>query len=342
MSRRQTVPCLLLWLAMPWTCALAADGPVSVTTRPVSEVLFHPERSAPAEVVPLNDARLSAEVNARVIELPVHVGDRVAAGDLVARLDCSDYESRLVGQQATLRAMQTRLKLARAQLERARNLRKARNISDEEVDRRETELRALQSELAAQKEARSQAELKTGRCTVETPYDAVVSERLASVGDMASPGTPLLRLVQLDGAEVSARLRPVEAEGGAQAAVVAFQWLDRRYPLQLLHRLPLVDPKTRTVELRFAFSDEAAPPGASGRVLWRAAGKFLPADLPLRRAGRLGVFLFNNGHAHFHVLPATLEGQPALSDLPPGAVLILQGRHGLDDGDTVSDGTERP
>ncbi len=342
MSRRQTVRSLVLWLAMPWTCILAADGPVSVTSRPVTQLLFHPERSAPAEVVPLNNARLSAEVNARVIELPAHVGDRVAAGDLVARLDCSDYESRRVGQQATQRAMRTRLKLARAQLERARNLRKARNISDEEVDRRETELRALQSELAAQKETISQAELKAGRCTVEAPYDAVVSERLASVGDMASPGTHLMRLVQLDGAEVSARVRPIEAEGGARAEVVEFQWLGRRYPLKLLHRMPLVDPKTRTVELRFAFTGEAAPPGASGRVLWRTAGKYLPADLPLRRDGRLGVFLFNDGQAHFHILPATLEGQPALSDLPPDAVLILQGRHGLDDGDPVHDGTDRP
>ncbi len=342
MHKRQTILNLLLWLTIPGAWALAADRPVSVTTKPVSEVVFHPERSAPAEVVPLNDARLSAQINARLLELPVHVGDQVAAGDLVARLDCSDYQSRLEGQRATRNAMQIRLKLARTQLNRARNLLKARNISNEEVDRRDTELSALESELLAQKEAETQASLQIGRCTVEAPFDAVVSERLASVGDMASSGTPLMRLVQLERAEVSARLRPVEAESGAQAQVVEFEWLGRRYPLKLLHLLPLVDPKTRTVELRFAFIDEAAPPGASGRLLWRADRDHLPADLSLRRNGSLGVFLYQNGKAIFHALPNALEGQPMQSDLPHDAVLILEGRHGLRDGDAAHDGTKRP
>jgi len=309
--------------------AAAAAEPVPVTIRPVAELLFHPEHSAPAEVVPLNDAHLSAEISAQVLEIPVRVGDRVTSGALLVRLDCRDDRSRLEAAQATARAQEMRLRLARAQLQRARELKRARNISDEEVDRRQTELLALEAERAAQGEAEAQARLKVARCDIRAPFQAVVSERLASVGALAIPGTPLLHLVQINGAEVSARLRPAEAEDGAQAADRVFSWQGRRYPLRLLRILPLVDPRTRTLELRLGFTGPPAPPGASGRLLWRSVAAYLPADLPVRRDGGLGIFLYQEGRARFHPLPEALEGQPARVDLDPQASLILDGRAAL-------------
>ena len=103
---------LLLTLpALGWT-----EEAVQVTALPAGDLLFHPEHSAPAEVVPLNDASLSAEINARVLEIPVRVGARVAAGDLLVRLDCRDYASRVEAQQASQRALSSRLNLARTRL----------------------------------------------------------------------------------------------------------------------------------------------------------------------------------------------------------------------------------
>ena len=75
--------------------------------------------------------------------------------------------------------------------------------------------------------------------------------------------------------------------------------------------------------------------GASGRIHWRSASAYLPADLLVRRDGRLGVFLVNDSHARFHPLPEALEGQPARSGLPDEARIIVQGRHSLRDGMAV-------
>jgi RND family efflux transporter MFP subunit len=329
LSRALAMALLLAAFAAP------AQQAVPVTVRPAAELWFHPERSAPAEVVPLNDARLSAELNARVLEIPVRAGQQVRAGELLVRLDCRDYRSRLEAQQYTRAALASRLKLAQTQLTRARNLRKERNISDEEVDRRDSELAALQSELAAQREAEAQAELNLQRCDISAPFDAAVAERLASVGDLAAPGTPLLRLVQTDASEVSARVRPAEAEAGAAARSIEFDWLGRRYPLELLRASPVVDPQTRTRDIRLGFTGEAAPPGASGRVYWRSARAHLPADLLVRRDGRLGVFLANDGHARFVPLEGALEGQPAAAELAGDASVVVEGRHGLLDGMAV-------
>lgn len=326
-----------------WILALAAMGlqaaqPSPITARPAAELVFHPELSAPAEVTPLNDAQLSAELSARILDIPVRVGDQVAPGDLLARLDCRDYQARLEAQQATSRAQEARLRLARIQLQRARSLEKARNISSDELDRQLAEAQALEAELAAQGKAQAQARLNVERCEIRAPFRAAVTARLASVGALAAPGTPLLRLVQLDGAEVSAQVRPEQARAGREAASLTLRWRERTYPLRLLRELPVLDPRTRTLELRLGFTGEAAPPGASGRLVWRDALPHVPADLLVRRGERLGVFLNQGGQAHFHPLPEALEGQPApAGDLPADARVILEGRQALEDGAAVTE-----
>jgi RND family efflux transporter MFP subunit len=320
-----------LMLITPW--ASAAEIPVTVA--PLSRLIIHPERSAPASVESVNNADLSAEISARVQAIPVRVGDVVDAGEILVELDCRDYASRLAAQQATLIQLQSQQELATSQLGRAQNLKRERNISEEEVDRRNTELAALDAQLRAQTEAIRQAELNVERCTLRAPFRAAVTARLTDVGTLANPGSPLVRLAQLDELEVSSRVRPDEATEGAEADRLEFLYLGRRHLLKVRRILPVVDPVTRTVEIRLEFVGEAAPSGASGRLIWRSARSYLPPDLPVRRGGVLGVFVLSEGKAAFRPLEGALEGQPARVDLPADSLIILEGRQRLQDGSTV-------
>jgi RND family efflux transporter MFP subunit len=325
---------ILILIALPFAVCSAEN--VRVTAQPAAELLFHLERSAPAEVKPLNDTQLGAEINARVLEIAVRVGDPVEIDSVLARLDCRDYQSRAKAQVATRRGLETRLRLARTQWQRARDLQRERNISKETVDSRETDLLALEAELATQRELETQAELMRERCEIKAPFRAVVTERLASVGALAAPGTPLLRLVQLNDSEVSAHIRPDEAVAGAQAETIQFTYLGRNYPLATRRVLPVIDPATRTLEVRFGFTEALAPPGASGRVSWQSAATYLPADLLVKRGAALGVFILADTQAQFHALESALEGQPARCDLSADTLILFVGRHSLQDGDTVS------
>ncbi len=71
---------------------LPAVEPVAVETRTLAQVAVRPEISAPASCVSLNDSRISAEINARVVALPVRVGDVVEKDAKLAELDCVDYQ----------------------------------------------------------------------------------------------------------------------------------------------------------------------------------------------------------------------------------------------------------
>lgn len=324
---------LIILLALLPVPLIGAEIPI--TAAPLAQLVIHPERSAPATVESLNNADLSAEINARVEAIAVRVGDLVTSGDELVRLDCREHRSRLAAQQASLAQLEAQRRLALSQHNRARNLNRDRNISEEEVDRRAAELAVVDAQIGAQREAVRQAELNVERCSVRAPFRAVVTERLTDVGTVTAPGSPLLRLVQLDELEVSARVRPDEADEGATSQSINFVYLGKRYPVTIRRVLPVVDPSTRTLDLRLSFRGETPPSGASGRLVWRASGSYLPAELMVRRGERLGVFVLSEDRARFHPLPQAIEGQPARVEPPLDDPIILEGRQRLQDGDAV-------
>jgi RND family efflux transporter MFP subunit len=324
---------LPLLVLLAWSAAVSAAVPV--TTQPLGELLLVAEHNVPATVLAQNAPELAAELNARVVALPARVGDRVAAGDLLARLDCRLFESQLAAARAALSELQARRRFAAAQLERARDLKQKRSISDEVVEQRQSELASLSAQITVQQQAIVQDELRVERCEIRAPFAAVVSARLADVGGLASPGTPLVHLVQLDQLEVSAELREAEADELSQLTAAWFEYLGERHPLTLRRLVPVVDERTRTREARLEFSGAAAPPGAAGRLVWQRAQRLIPAALLVRRGDRLGLFSVNAGRARFHPLPGAVEGRPAVVDLPPDTAIVVDGRQGLSDGEPV-------
>jgi len=316
----------------------AAAPPAAVLPAPtftqasVAELAIHPERSAPAAVIGKNEARISAEVAATILALPVDVGQRVRRGALIARLDPRDAELALERAEAALAQAAAREAQARAQTERARALREKNFISAEALTLRETELAAAAADLRAATAQRDTARRALAKHTLTAPFDAVVRARSGQVGELAAPGSVLLTLVSDGEAELAAQLQPRDAQSIAVAPAPVFEYAGQRHALKLLRVSPTVNRGARSVEARFAFVAAIPPTGAEGRLVWRDPQAHLPAELLVRREARLGVFVDDGGRARFHPLPEATEGRPAASDLPANARIVVQGRYALRDG----------
>ncbi len=324
-------------LLAAWLLPATGAEPVPVRTAPLAELLTQAVHSAPATLVARNDARLAAEIDARVVAIEVRVGDSVTRGQVLVRLDCRRHESLLAAARAAHERARAQEKFALEQLERARDLRRNKSVSEELVDQRATELAVARAEVAATGETLNQAGIDVAACRVPAPFDGVVTARPASVGDYAQRGTPLLGLLETDGLEVSAALRLDQVGSLERADDVRFEAAESSYPLRLRSVVQQADSQARTREARLVLDGPAPVAGTAGRLVWSGASNLLGADLLVRREGSLGVFLVEDGTARFVPIPGAEEGRPAAVDLPAASRVVVEGRQRLVDGAAVAE-----
>lgn len=316
---------------------LAAE-PTKVTTRPLRDSVIYPEARLAAVAQPLNDTRLSAELAAPIAKIAVRVGDVVDADTLVVRLDATLFELALQEQEARLRSLEARYTLAEFQAQRYTDLAKQNAISEELRRQRNTEATSLKAEVEAQRVAVQQARLMVNKCNVYAPFRAVVAERLASEGELAAPGTALLRLLDAERIELVAKVQSPDATVLTAVRSVTFEASGKQFPATLRVISEAYDSVERSREVRFNFAGAKPLPGAAGVVVWRAATPFVEPDVVVRRGDQLGLFVAEAGVARFVPLPDAQEGRPAAVDLPGDTQLILAGRYTVQHGDALAIG----
>lgn len=330
---------------------LSAQIPVSAS--PLSELIYQPQREAPAQVIALEDSRISAEISAVVTTLTADVGATVTQADVLAELDCSDYDLQAQELSTQQQGTQARLQFAESQLQRARSLQKQRTVSEELVDQRQSERDALRAELARLAAGLARVERSRQRCKLQAPFAGTVLERFVSKGEYVTPGTPIFRLLADTELEVAAQIPSTDLQDLTQAQQLWLRTPVDSYPLRLRVVLPFVDSAAQTQTVRLRFSAATAPAGSAGRLVWQL-GPHLPANLLVQRDKQLGLFLAINGRATFQPLPAAKEGRPAAirlrgtapsahkpaetADVPslaPATLIITDGAQSLRDGDLI-------
>ena len=321
--------------------ALVAASPalmaaeVAVTVQDLGEVLVAREFRAPASVISANRTVVTSQITALIDQISVDVGDEVKKDQLLVRLDQADARLGLAEAEAALAALEAQLLDAQQRLRRAEDLLKRAFVSEDELDVRRTQVAVTEANRDRQLVAIRNARLSLARTGVSAPFDAVVVARQGQVGNLASPGTPLLTLVQTEGREVDAEIDPRYADRLRESAELRFVSDGREWPLELARMTSVIETDTRKVRGRFRFSAEPAPIGSTGEVVWNEPAGLVPVSLIVQREGALGIFTASEGRAQFVALPAAQEGRPAAADLPVDTPIVTSGHVRLQDGDSV-------
>jgi RND family efflux transporter MFP subunit len=309
---------------------------IHVTAVSLKELITYPEFSVPATTLSLNDSHISAETSGRILKIPVLVGDRVEKGKPLANIDCRNNKARLQQAKASLNAAKAQKLLAQRQIKRTQSLRAAKNVSEELHNQRQANLDSTKADQQASQARLQEAELEVERCQIAAPFTGIVMQRLKAEGEWVTPGQPVVQLLDSERLEVSAQVPVSIVASLNNTSNFTLQTNSGDYPLNLRHLLPVIKERGRNREARFQFSKTAALPGSTGRLLWKSSQAHLPADIPVRRKQQLGVFLLSKGKARFHPLPQALEGQPTPINLPLDSRVVIEGRHSLNDLDSVT------
>jgi len=233
----------------------------SVTKRELVETV-----SAPGELDPEVKVDVSAEVSARILELPFREGATVRKGEVVVKLDDRDLQAsmdaqvaqrdgekfRLRSEQERLASPMSQLANARATLERQESLFKTGDVSRADLDNAIARVRDLEAQIASAKEglsviesslAAAEANIARARellkkTTITAPIDGQITElnaeqgELVVVGTMNNAGTKILTIADLGSVRLKAKVAESDVarvKAGQPATVRVNAYRDREF-----------------------------------------------------------------------------------------------------------------
>jgi RND family efflux transporter MFP subunit len=298
-------------------------------SRPLRDVAIYPELSASAQVVSLNESRISAEISARVERIPVEQGQIVERGAVLVNLDCQNYTLAETSAAAALKSSEARAHLAELQLERSKTLHEQKFISASALDTQLAQTEIARAEVELSRSNYDTAQNTRSKCTLYAPYRAVIMERIAHVGEMLAPGSPVLAIRDLSRIEVRADVQ--ESDDSIRAArEIKFRTLSGTYPVRLIRLSSALTASSRVLEASLAFTGSPALTGSTGRVTWRTNVMHLPPATIVRRKGQLGIYVVDHDQPKFVALPRAEEGRPAaVADMSGDTLVVVSGQESL-------------
>jgi len=183
--------------AAPPEKAAAAKPALTVTLTTPQQMEWPLLLAANGNITAWQEAVIGAEIsNLRLTEVRVNVGDRVAKGQVLARIASDTVGAELAQSKAAVAEAEALLAEAIANGERARKYQETGFISAQQINQYLTAEKAAQARLNAAR-ARLQAdEVRMAQTFVRAPDAGVISSRTATVGSMAQPGQELFRLIR--------------------------------------------------------------------------------------------------------------------------------------------------
>ena len=158
--------------------------PTTVSSAVVKEEDWAPTLSAIGSVSAVQGAVVSTELGGVVAEIDFQNGGVAKKGDVLMRLDSSAEE-------AQLRYPEADLELARANLERIRDLAAQKVVSKQELD-------AAQSTFGQKQGAVDNMRAFITKKQVRAPFDGMLGIRQVNVGQMINSGQQVVQLTALD------------------------------------------------------------------------------------------------------------------------------------------------
>lgn len=329
--------------------------------------------TATGYVVPLTRSRVAPRVSGRVSRVLAREGEVVTAGQTLLELDASNQESARAAASARVLAARARVATAEANLaEGTQQMERQRPLVERGVAPRQTveDLQARVSSLRAQVAAANaevraaQAEVTTlsvsiGQFTVDAPIAGTILDRPPEVGEVIGPSISVMEIadmstlvVEVDVPETRVSLVRV----GSPCELVLDAFPGRRFRGAALEIGRRVNRSKATVPVKVRFTEDntGVLPEMSARVsfltealtdaqLAAAEKTIVPGSALVSRNGQRGVFVVENGVAHFQTVqvgPQVGSDYELTQGPSAGTRVVSQPPATLQDGQSVKERSE--
>lgn len=201
----------------PESTGSGSSAAIAVELSPAEHGSLVTRQRLAGNLEPAAEFQVAPKVAGQIVAVLADIGDSVARGDVVVRLDDAEFQQSVAQAQAALAVAEARLQEARSaadlatrRLDRIERLESRGVASASELDDARGEAQARQAAVAVARAQRDQAEAALNSAEVRLGYTRVradwpgkdetrlVGERMVDAGDTVAANTPLLSIVDID------------------------------------------------------------------------------------------------------------------------------------------------
>ena len=312
---------------------------------------------------------IDPEVSAKLVSLKFDIGDIIQKGDLIARLDDSNYEQAVRQAEAELEVAKAKdvevkalLKLRNSQYERLKLLHDRNATSDSEFENAESAMRVQEAALIQSEANIQNCEARLGAARVKLDDTQIladwnsgsdirhVGDRYVDEGSLVSPGKPILKIIEID--RIKARIPIIERDFrflqvGQQAEVTtdAYPGVKFEGTVEMISNELAESTRTVVAILSIPNKDFRLRPGMFVRVRIVLSEhrntQTIPPNAILSRNDQRGVFIIDPADqtAKFVPVETGLEDRTRVEILSPkfkpNDLIVTVGNHMLENGKKV-------
>src|SRR5262249_30851400 len=271
-------------------CNDTATSATATTGRPVQvqRVVFAPadeNREFPGVVRARYETDLGFRVGGKIVTRLVNVGDRVRAGDVVARLDPRDLQLQVESADAELTAATSNLAQAAADELRYQSLRTRGYAAVADYERKKAAKDEAEGRMERAQRALDLARNQLAYADLKADADGVITATLAEAGQVVALGQAVARLAHRGEMEAVVALPETRLAEARRSDASVRLWSDpnRRFSARLRELSPQADATTRTYAARFTIEnpDDTVALGMTANVVLSHPEDTMVAKVPL-------------------------------------------------------------
>lgn len=230
--------------------AVVQLAPENVATAAIADLTSGPFVSG--QLTPAREATVRAQTGGSLVTLNVDRGRTVSAGQIIGRIAARDLDDARTSAQAAVKAAENALTVARSEAARTEALVKGGALATRDLEQAKNMVAGAEAQLAAAKAREKSSAQALDDTNVRAPISGVVSDRPANAGDIVSPGTPLVTIIDPSSMRLEAAVSSDQIALVKPGAKVQFRvrGLSSDVFTGTIDRLsPSADPVTRQVTI---------------------------------------------------------------------------------------------
>jgi RND family efflux transporter MFP subunit len=225
-------------------------APQNIATAAVAELASGPAVSG--QLTPAREATVRAQVGGSIVTLTVDRGQTVTAGAVVARVAARDLDDALESAKAAVASAETALATAKSEEARTASLVKGGALAARDLEQAKNAVAMAEAQLAAARARQKSAWQQVDDTQIRAPFTGIVSDRPANLGDVVTPGAPILTVIDPSSLRLEALVpsdQIGQVKGGQRVRFSIRGFPNQTFTGKVERVSPTADPITRQVSI---------------------------------------------------------------------------------------------